>query len=76
MQRCLLIKVPSANETLSALQLTERDNRLSELEKKVKESEDKNRKMERTLKDNNERIADVEREVIMSDEKPLHKRRL
>lgn len=76
MQRCLLIKVPSANETLSALQLTERDNRLSELEKKVKESEDKNRKMERTLKDNNERIADVEREVIMFDEKPLQKRRL
>lgn len=76
MQRCLLIKVSGANETLSALQLTERDNRLSELEKKVKESEDKNRKMERTLKDNNERIADVEREVIMSDEKPLHKRRL
>lgn len=76
MQRCLLIKVPSANETLSALQLTERDNRLSELEKKVKESEDKNRKMERTLKDNNERIADVEREVIMSDEKPLQNLRL
>ncbi|XP_032785045.2 myosin-11 isoform X1 [Daphnia magna] len=44
-------------------ELTERDNRLSELEKKVKESEDKNRKMERTLKDNNERIADVEREM-------------
>ncbi|XP_059351454.1 trichohyalin-like isoform X3 [Daphnia carinata] len=43
-------------------ELTERDNRLSELEKKVKESEDKNRKMERALKDNNERIADVERE--------------
>lgn len=76
MQRCLLIKVPSANESLSALQLTERDNRLSELEKKVKESEDKNRKMERTLKDNNERIADVEREVIMSDEKPLQNLRL
>lgn len=71
-----MIKVSSANETLSALQLTERDNRLSELEKKVKESEDKNRKMERTLKDNNERIADVEREVIMFDEKPLQKRRL
>lgn len=76
MQRCLLIKVSGANETLSALQLTERDNRLSELEKKVKESEDKNRKMERTLKDNNERIADVEREVIMSDEKPLQNLRL
>ncbi|XP_046633192.1 trichohyalin-like isoform X2 [Daphnia pulicaria] len=43
-------------------ELTERDNRLSDLEKKIRESEDKNRKMERTLKDNNERITDVERE--------------
>nr|CAH0112438.1 unnamed protein product [Daphnia galeata] len=44
-------------------ELTERDNRLSELEKKIRESEDKNRKLERTLKDNNERIIDVEREI-------------
>ena len=31
----------------------------------MKEAEDKNKKLERTLKENKERIADVEREVTL-----------
>jgi len=46
------------------------------LEKKIRESEDKNRKLERTLKDNSERIIDVEREVLYPSDVdyvlPLH----
>jgi hypothetical protein len=44
--------------------LVEKEARLSEMEKKVKEAEDKSKKTERTLKENKDRINDLEKEVI------------
>ena len=44
--------------------MAEKEARLSEMEKKVKEAEDKSRKTERTLKENKDRINDLEKEVI------------
>ena len=54
----------SLKKLLSLSKLAENEARLSEMEKKVKDAEDKNKKSDRILKENKDRINDLEKEVF------------
>ena len=64
----------SLKKLLSLSKLAENEARLSEMEKKVKDAEDKNKKSDRILKENKDRINDLEKEVFYTHTNILRSR--
>ena len=45
------------------MQLADKDARISEMEKRMKEAEDRTKTLDRTLKDNKDRVEELKKEV-------------